>query len=49
MGQLTVQAGLQGDIPVVMGLVMAFAVIVLIVNLLIDLAQAALNPKVRLS
>ncbi|MGC5221356.1 ABC transporter permease [Micromonospora sp. DT81.3] len=49
MGQLTVQAGLQGDVPVVMGLVMAFAVIVLIVNLLIDLAQAALNPKVRLS
>lgn len=49
MGQLTVQAGLQGDIPVMMGLVVATAVIVIIVNLLIDLAQAALNPKVRLS
>jgi peptide/nickel transport system permease protein len=49
MGQLTVQAGLQGDIPVMMGLVVAIAVIVIIVNLLIDLAQAALNPKVRLS
>ena len=49
MGQLTVQAGLQGDIPVMMGLVIAFAVIVIIVNLVIDLAQAALNPKVRLS
>jgi peptide/nickel transport system permease protein len=49
MGQLTVQAGVQGDIPVMMGLVVAFAVIVIIVNLLIDLAQAALNPKVRLS
>jgi peptide/nickel transport system permease protein len=49
MGQLTVQAGLQGDIPVMMGLVVAFAVIVIIVNLLIDLAQAGLNPKVRLS
>ena len=49
MGQLTVQAGTQGDIPVMMGLVVAFAVIVIIVNLLIDLAQAALNPKVRLS
>lgn len=49
MGQLTVSAAAQNDIPVVMGLVMAFAVIVIIVNLAIDLAQAALNPKVRLS
>ncbi|GAA1924740.1 ABC transporter permease [Microbacterium aoyamense] len=49
MGQLTVASTAQGDIPVVMGLVMAFAIIVIIVNLLIDLAQAALNPKVRLS
>jgi peptide/nickel transport system permease protein len=49
MGQLTVQATSAGDIPVVMGLVMAFAIIVVIVNLIIDLAQAALNPKVRLS
>lgn len=49
MGQLTVQATAQGDIPVVMGVVIAFAAIVIIVNLLIDLAQAALNPKVRLS
>ncbi|SBS72296.1 ABC transporter permease [uncultured Microbacterium sp.] len=49
MGQLTVRAGSLGDIPVVMGLVIAFAIIVIVVNLLIDLAQAALNPKVRLS
>jgi len=49
MGQLTVAATTQGDIPVVMGVVIAFAVIVIIVNLIIDLAQAALNPKVRLS
>ena len=49
MGQLTVTATSQGDIPVVMGLVIVFAIIVIVVNLLIDLAQAALNPKVRLS
>ncbi|KTR93983.1 ABC transporter permease [Microbacterium testaceum] len=49
MGQLSVRATTQGDIPVVMGLVIAFAIIVVVVNLLIDLAQAALNPKVRLS
>ncbi|QLD11429.1 ABC transporter permease [Microbacterium oleivorans] len=49
MGQLSVRSTTLGDVPVVMGLVIAFAVIVVIVNLLIDLAQAALNPKVRLS
>lgn len=49
IGQLTVSATNSTDIPVVMGVVVATAVIVVIVNLLIDLAQAALNPKVRLS
>lgn len=49
VGQLTVSATSSGDIPVVMGVVVATAVIVVLVNLLIDLAQAALNPKVRLS
>ncbi|HKT57686.1 MAG TPA: ABC transporter permease [Microbacterium sp.] len=49
IGQLTVQATTAGDIPVVMGVVIATAIIVVIVNLVIDLAQAALNPKVRLS
>ena len=39
----------QGDIPVVMGIVIITAIIAVVVNLLIDLAQAALNPKVRLS
>ena len=47
--QLTVSATSSKDIPVVMGIVVATAIIVVIVNLLIDLAQAALNPKVRLS
>ena len=42
-------ATLQGDIPIVMGLVLATAAIVIFVNLAIDLAQALLNPKVRLS
>ncbi|WP_324644980.1 ABC transporter permease [Pseudarthrobacter sp. LT1] len=49
IGQLTVQATTLGDIPVVMGVVITAAIIVVIVNLVIDLAQAALNPKVRLS
>jgi peptide/nickel transport system permease protein len=49
LGQLAVQATTSGDIPIVMGLVLATAVIVVVVNLVIDLLQAALNPKVRLS
>jgi len=49
IGQLTVQATTSGDIPVVMGVVVATAILVIVVNLAIDLAQAALNPKVRLS
>jgi peptide/nickel transport system permease protein len=32
-----------------MGLVVAVAVIVIVFNLLVDLAQGWLNPKVRLS
>jgi peptide/nickel transport system permease protein len=49
LGQVGVQATTQGDIPMVMGLVVATAIIVVVVNLLIDLLQGWLNPKVRLS
>ncbi|MCM6763779.1 ABC transporter permease [Rathayibacter sp. ZW T2_19] len=49
LGQVAVTATTQGDIPLVMGLVLVTAIIVVIVNLLIDLAQGWLNPKVRLS
>jgi len=49
LGQVSVTATTQGDIPLVMGLVVVTAVIVVIVNLLIDLLQGWLNPKVRLS
>jgi len=49
LGQVSVTATTQGDIPLVMGLVVVTAIIVVIVNLLIDLLQGWLNPKVRLS
>ncbi|GAA3869936.1 ABC transporter permease [Tessaracoccus defluvii] len=49
LGQLAVGATTQGDIPIVMGLVVATAVIVIVVNLVIDVAQGLLNPKVRLA
>jgi len=48
IGQIAVGATQQGDIPLVMGLVLATAVIVVIVNLIVDLLQGWLNPKVRI-
>jgi peptide/nickel transport system permease protein len=49
LGQLAVASTTKADIPMVMGLVIATATIVVIVNVLIDLAQAALNPRIRLA
>ncbi|GAB3617240.1 ABC transporter permease [Okibacterium endophyticum] len=49
LGQVAVQATTQGDIPMVMGLVMAVGILVILFNLLVDLMQGWLNPKVRLS
>jgi peptide/nickel transport system permease protein len=47
LGQATVQAIADHDIPVLQGVVIYTTVIVLVVNLLIDFAYAWLNPKVR--
>jgi peptide/nickel transport system permease protein len=47
LGQVAVGATSQGDIPLVMGLVIVVAVIVVVLNLLVDLLQGWLNPKVR--
>jgi len=49
LGNLAVNATVRGDIPIVMGVVILTVVIVIVVNLLVDLANGALNPKVRLS
>ena len=49
MGALVTSAASQGDIPVVMGCVAATVLLVAIVNLIADLATAALNPKVRIA
>jgi peptide/nickel transport system permease protein len=49
IGQLAVDATVNGDIPIVMGVVLYTVVIVIIVNLLVDLANGWLNPKVRTS
>ncbi len=49
IGQISVSATTQGDVPIVMGLVLVTVIIVVIVNLVVDLLQGFLNPKVRLS
>lgn len=47
LGTMTVSAALQGDIPIIMGVVLVVVVLVVLIYLLIDLANAWLNPKVR--
>jgi len=49
LGQVAVVSTTQSDIPLVMGLVIAVTVLVVVVNLIVDLLQGWLNPKVRLS
>jgi peptide/nickel transport system permease protein len=49
LGQVSVQAAASGDIPLVLGLVCAVTLIVVTVNLIIDVLQGILNPKVRVS
>ncbi len=47
IGALAVDATTSGDIPIVMGVVVYTVIVVVVVNLLIDLANGWLNPKVR--
>jgi peptide/nickel transport system permease protein len=49
LGPVTVIAPSQGDIPMVMGLVVTMVIIVVLVNLVVDILQGWLNPKARLS
>lgn len=48
LGPYAVSASASSDIPALMGLVVITALIVIVVNLVIDLISAVLNPKVRL-
>ncbi len=49
IGALAVDATTSGDIPIVMGVVVYTVIVVVVVNLLIDLANGWLNPKVRVA
>lgn len=48
LGELTVRSAVVGDVPVLMGVVVTMIVVVIVVNLIIDVANAWANPKVRL-
>ncbi|CAN5120274.1 ABC transporter permease [soil metagenome] len=47
LGSQSLASALQADLPVVQGIAVYFTLIVVIVNVLIDVATAILNPKVR--
>ncbi|WP_284752207.1 ABC transporter permease [Arthrobacter sp. efr-133-R2A-120] len=47
IGSIATSAAVQGDAPVVLGVVIVMVVIVVAVNLIADLAYGWLNPKVR--
>ena len=49
LGKFFVNSALQRDYTVVMGMVIFFATLILVLNLLADLLYAALDPRVRLS
>jgi peptide/nickel transport system permease protein len=47
LGGLAVNSSIQHDLPTVQGIVVYFTVIVVVINLVIDLAYSSLNPRVR--
>lgn len=47
IGQLAVVATSQSNLPMIMGIVTYTGMMVIVVNLLVDIANAFLNPKVR--
>jgi peptide/nickel transport system permease protein len=48
LGQLTIAAISQRDLPLIQGLVLTFALMFALVNLVVDLLYAAVDPRVRL-
>lgn len=49
MGSLAVQAAGDHDLPVIEGVVIYFTLIVVVINVLVDLSYAWLNPRVRVA
>ena len=49
IGLVAINATVNGDVPVVMGVVIVTTIFVVVINLLLDIVIGVLNPKVRLS
>jgi peptide/nickel transport system permease protein len=47
LGNIVITATNEHDIPVIQGIALTFTIIVIVVNLLVDIAYGLLNPKVR--
>ncbi len=47
LGSQSLASALQADLPVVQGIAVYFTIIVVVVNVVIDIATTILNPKVR--
>ncbi|MEO6714773.1 MAG: ABC transporter permease, partial [Mycobacteriales bacterium] len=47
LGRLAITATTQSDLPLVMGVVIYTVIIVVVVNLIVDIVNGWLNPKVR--
>lgn len=47
LGRLVVDAVLQHDYPVIQGLILIFSAVYVIINLLVDLSYALLDPRIR--
>ena len=47
IGSLTIQSATQRDYPILLGIILVFAVAVLIINLIIDLTYGFLDPRIR--
>lgn len=48
LGQLTISAISQRDLPLIQGIVLTFAIVFALVNLVVDLLYAAVDPRIRL-
>jgi len=49
LGALVTSATLRHDLPIVLGVGVVFAIIVIVINLLVDIAYGVLNPKARVA
>ena len=47
LGNMAVEAVINRDLPLIQGLVLVFGALFVLINLAVDLAVAALNPRLR--